>query len=162
MANDTTMTIVGNLVDDPELRFTPAGHAVANLTIATTPRRFDKNTNEWIDRETMYLRGSVWREQAENATETLAKGNRVVVIGNLVQRSYETKEGEKRYVLELEIQEISASLKYASAKIAKNAPKGTNNAYQPSSGGGGSKSANDDPWASVPPPNGPSDDEPPF
>lgn len=153
MAGDTPIHVIGNLVSDPELRFTPAGHAVANIAVATTPRRFDKERQEWVDKEAMFLRGSVWRDYAENVMETLKKGDRVIVVGNLIQRSYETREGEKRYIIELEIDEIGPALRYASGKITKNVKKGTNNAV------GGPSS--EDPWGDVPPPNGP-DDEPPF
>jgi len=117
MANDTLITVVGNLTNDPELRFTPAGAAVANFTIASTPRSFDQNSKEWKDGEALFLRASVWREAAENVAESLTKGMRVIVSGRLKSRSYETKEGEKRTVIELEVDEIGPSLKYANAKV---------------------------------------------
>ena len=117
MANETTITVIGNLTNDPELRFTPAGAAVANFTVASTPRTFDRSSNEWKDGEPLFLRCSVWRETAENVAESLAKGMRVILSGDLKQRSYETKEGEKRTVIELEVQEIGPSLKYANAKV---------------------------------------------
>ena len=101
MANEVTLTIIGNLTNDPELRFTPSGSAVANFSIASTPRTFDKNSNEWVDGETLFLRASIWREAAENVAETLTKGMRVIASGRLKSRSYETKEGEKRTVIEL-------------------------------------------------------------
>src|SRR4051812_48016586 len=119
MAGETTITVIGNLTNDPELRFTPSGSAVANFTIASTPRTFDRQSNEWKDGETLFLRASVWREAAENVAETLTKGTRVIVQGRLKSRSYETKEGEKRTVIELEVDEIGPSLRYASAKVTR-------------------------------------------
>jgi single-strand DNA-binding protein len=119
MANETTITVIGNLTSDPELRFTPSGSAVANFTIASTPRSFDRQSNEWKDGETLFLRASVWREAAENVAESLTKGTRVVAQGRLKSRSYETKEGEKRTVIEFEIDEIGPSLTYASAKVTR-------------------------------------------
>ena len=120
MAGETVITLIGNLTNDPELRFTPSGSAVANFTIASTPRTFDKNSNEWKDGETLFLRCSVWREAAENVAETLQKGMRVIAQGRLTQRSYEDKKtGEKRTVVELEVDEIGPSLKYASAKVTR-------------------------------------------
>ena len=142
MAGETVITVVGNLVDDPELRFTPSGAAVANFRIASTPRSFDKQTNEWKDGEALFLSCSVWRQAAENVAESLQKGMRVVVQGRLKQRSYETREGEKRTVVELEVEEVGPSLKYATAKVAR---------VQRSGGGGGYGSqGGDDPWASSP------------
>ena len=117
MAGETTITVIGNLNNDPELRFTPSGSAVANFTIASTPRTFDRQSNEWKDGETLFLRASVWREAAENVAESLTKGMRVIVSGRLKSRSYETKEGEKRTVIELEVDEIGPSLRYANAKV---------------------------------------------
>ena len=117
MAGETTITVIGNLTNDPELRFTPSGSAVANFTIASTPRTFDRQSNEWKDGETLFLRASVWREAAENVAESLTKGMRVIVSGRLKSRSYETKEGEKRTVIELEVDEIGPSLSYANAKV---------------------------------------------
>jgi single-strand DNA-binding protein len=117
MAGETTITVIGNLTNDPELRFTPSGSAVANFTIASTPRTFDRQSNEWKDGETLFLRASVWREAAENVAESLTKGMRVIVSGRIKSRSYETKEGEKRTVIELEIDEIGPSLRYANAKV---------------------------------------------
>jgi single-strand DNA-binding protein len=128
MSNDTTITVVGNLTNDPELRFTPSGSPVANFTIASTPRTFDKNSNAWKDGESLFLRCAVWKEPAENVAESLTKGTRVIVSGRLKSRSYETKEGEKRTVIELEVDEIGPSLKYANAKV---------NRTQRGNGGGG-------------------------
>lgn len=128
MAGETTITVVGNLTSDPELRFTPSGSAVANFTIASTPRTFDRQSSEWKDGETLFLRASVWREAAENVAETLTKGTRVVAQGRLKSRTYDTKEGEKRTVMELEVDEIGPSLRYASAKVSRT---------QRSGGGGG-------------------------
>ena len=128
MAGETVITVVGNLVDDPELRFTPSGAAVANFRIASTPRTFDKQTNEWKDGDALFLSCSVWRQAAENVAESLQKGMRVVVQGRLKQRSYETREGEKRTVVELDVEEVGPSLKYATAKVAR---------VQRSGGGGG-------------------------
>ena len=119
MAGETTITVVGNLTNDPELRFTPGGDAVANFSIASTPRTFDRQSNEWKDGETLFLRASVWREAAENVAESLTKGTRVVAQGRLKSRSYDTKEGEKRTVMELEVDEIGPSLRYASAKVTR-------------------------------------------
>ena len=121
MSNDTIITVVGNLTADPELRFTPAGAAVANFTVASTPRRFDKNSNEWKDDDALFMRCSVWRQAAENVAESLTRGSAVIVHGRLKQRSFETKEGEKRTVIELDVEEIGASLKWATAKVTKTA-----------------------------------------
>jgi single-strand DNA-binding protein len=121
MANETTITVVGNLTGDPELRFTPSGSAVANFTIASTPRTFDRTSNEWKDGETLFLRSSVWREAAENVAESLTKGTRVVAQGRLKSRSYDTKEGEKRTVIEFEVDEIGPSLTYATANVTRKA-----------------------------------------
>lgn len=120
MAGDTTITVIGNLTGDPELRFTPSGAAVANFTVASTPRTYDKQANEWKDGDTLFLRCSLWREAAENVAESLQKGMRVIVVGNLVMRSYEPKDGgEKRTVTELQVQEIGPSLKSATAQVTK-------------------------------------------
>ena len=140
MAGETALTVVGNLTNDPELRFTPSGAAVANFTIASTPRTFDRQSNEWKDGETLFLRCSVWREAAENVAETLTKGTRVVCQGRLSSRSYETKEGEKRTVTELEVEEIGPSLRYASAKVARTQRSGGGSS-DGSFGGGGSSNA---------------------
>lgn len=119
MANETIVTIVGNCVNDPELRFTPSGAAVANFTVASTPRTFDRQANEWKDGETLFMRCSVWREAAENVAESLHRGTRVIVQGRLKSRSYDTKEGEKRSVVEMDVDEVGPSLRYASAKVTK-------------------------------------------
>jgi single-strand DNA-binding protein len=119
MAGETVITVVGNLTDDPELRFTPSGAAVANFTIASTPRTFDRQTNEWKDGDALFLRCSIWRQAAENVAESLQRGTRVVAQGRLRQRSYETQQGEKRTVVEMEVDEIGPSLRYASAKVTK-------------------------------------------
>jgi single-strand DNA-binding protein len=119
MAGDTIITIVGNLTGDPELRFTPSGAAVANFTIASTPRSFDRQTNEWKDNETLFMRCSVWREAAENVAESLTRGTSVIAQGRLVSRSYETKEGEKRTVMEMQVDEIGPTLRRATAKVTK-------------------------------------------
>ncbi|MEV6443268.1 single-stranded DNA-binding protein [Amycolatopsis sp. NPDC051716] len=119
MAGETTVTVVGNLTSDPDLRFTPAGSAVANFTVASTPRLFDRESGAWRDGDALFLRCSLWREYAENVAESLVRGARVVVHGRLRQRSYETKEGEKRTVVELEVEEIGPALRYATAKVTK-------------------------------------------
>ncbi|MFF1252726.1 single-stranded DNA-binding protein [Pseudarthrobacter sp. NPDC058329] len=119
MTGETSITVIGNLTNDPELRFTPSGSAVANFTIASTPRTFDRQANEWKDGETLFLRASVWREAAEHVAESLTKGTRVIVSGLLKSRSYETKEGEKRTVIELEVEEIGPSLRYAMATVTR-------------------------------------------
>jgi single-strand DNA-binding protein len=142
MAGETIITVVGNLTGDPELRFTPSGAAVANFTIASTPRTFDRQTNEWKDGDTLFLNCSVWRQAAENVAESLQRGMRVVAQGRLKARSYETREGEKRTVMEMDVDEVGPSLKYATAKVTK--------ATRSSGGGGGGFSGGDDPWASQP------------
>jgi single-strand DNA-binding protein len=143
-AGDTVITLVGNLVDDPELRFTPSGAAVAKFRIASTPRFLDKQTNEWKDGESLFLSCNVWRQAAENVAESLQRGMRVIVQGRLKQRSYETKEGEKRTVYEIEVDEVGPSLKSATAKVNKT----TRGAGGGGFGGGG---ADNDPWASASP-----------
>jgi len=137
MAGETTITVIGNLTNDPELRFTPSGSAVANFTIASTPRTFDRQKNEWVDGETLFLRASVWREMAENVAESLTKGMRVIVSGRLKSRSYETKEGEKRTVIELEVDEIGPSLRYANAKVNRTQRSGSGNGGAQGGGQGG-------------------------
>lgn len=117
MSGETQITVVGNLTADPELRFTPSGAAVANFTIASTPQKFDKDTGKWVDLEALFMRCSVWRQAAENAAEGLSKGDRVIAVGNLKQRSYETKEGEKRTVVELDVNEVGPSLRYAGVVV---------------------------------------------
>jgi single-strand DNA-binding protein len=143
-AGDTVITIVGNLVDDPELRFTPSGAAVAKFRIASTPRFLDKQTNEWKDGESLFLTCSVWRQAAENVAESLQRGMRVIVQGRLKQRSYETKEGEKRTVYEIEADEVGPSLRNATAKVAKTTRGG-------GGGGFGAGTPDNDPWASASP-----------
>jgi single-strand DNA-binding protein len=171
-AGDTQITIAGNLVDDPELRFTPSGQPVAKFRVASTPRFLDKNTNEWKDGDSLFLTCNVWRQAAENVAESLTRGTRVIVSGRLRQRSYETKEGEKRTVYEIEVDDVGPSLRNASAKVSKMARSGGDGNYgnggQRSSGGrpsggqgaqGGSGSGDSDPWASD---SGSFSDEPPF
>src|SRR3954463_8293530 len=119
MAGETVITVIGNLTNDPELRFTPNGAAVASFTVASTPRTFDRTSNEWKDGDTLFLRCTVWRQAAENVAESLHKGTRVIVQGRLKQRSFETREGEKRTVIELEVDEVGPSLKFATAKVNK-------------------------------------------
>ena len=169
MAGETVITVVGNLVDDPELRFTPSGAAVAKFRVASTPRTFDRQTNEWKDGESLFLTCSVWRQAAENVAESLQKGARVIVSGRLRQRSYETREGEKRTVMELEVDEIGPSLRYATAKVQKmqrsSGGGGFGSGGGGNSGGSGGSSGFDDPWASAAPTGGGSgsyDEEPPF
>ena len=156
MAGETVITVVGNLVDDPELRFTPSGAAVANFRIASTPRTFDKQSNEWKDGDALFLSCSVWRQAAENVAESLQKGMRVVVQGRLKQRQYETREGEKRTVYELDVEEVGPSLKYATAKVARATRSGGGGGgYGGGQPSGGQSSGGDDPWA-TPAPAGPS------
>lgn len=183
MAGDTVITVVGNLTADPELRFTPSGAAVANFTIASTPRQFDRQSNEWKDGDTLFMRCSIWREAAENVAESLTKGMRVIAQGRLVQRSYETREGEKRTVVELQVDEVGPSLRYATAKVTRasrggggggfggggsNGGGGFGGGGNSNSGGGFNNSGggqNDDPWATAGPASasgGGFSDEPPF
>ena len=159
MAGETTITLVGNLTADPELRFTPSGAAVANFTVASTPRTFDRQTNEWKDGDAMFISCAVWRQAAENVAESLQKGMRVIVQGRLKSRSYETREGERRTVFEIDVDEIGPALKYATAKISRNSGGGQGGGgYQGGGsgggrssggggGGGGGGSYGDDPWA---------------
>lgn len=140
MAGETTLTIIGNLTSDPEIRFTRSGDAVANFTVASTPRQFDKASNEWKDGEALFMRCSLWREPAEHVAESLTRGSRVIVVGRLKQRSYETREGEKRTVVELDVDEVGPSLRYASAKVIK-----------AQRGGGGSSYGGQQPSTSEPP-----------
>jgi single-strand DNA-binding protein len=146
MAGDTQITVVGNLVDDPELRFTPSGAAVANFRIASTPRTFDRQANEWKDGEALFLSCSVWRQAAENVAESLQKGMRVVVQGNLRSRQYETREGEKRTVFEIQVDEVGPSLKYATAKVTRTQRSG-GSSYVDGGGGQASAQSGNDPWA---------------
>jgi single-strand DNA-binding protein len=174
MAGDTVITVIGNLTADPELRFTPAGAAVANFTVASTPRTFDRQSNEWKDGEALFMRCNIWREAAENVAESLTRGSRVIVSGRLKQRSYETREGEKRTVMELEVDEIGPSLKYATAKVnkASRGGGGGGGGFGSSGGSGGGRpaagSGGDDPWGSAPQASGSfggsggGNDEPPF
>ncbi|MBV9091753.1 MAG: single-stranded DNA-binding protein [Mycobacteriaceae bacterium] len=169
MAGDTTITVVGNLTADPELRFTPSGAAVANFTVASTPRIYDRQSGEWKDGEALFLRCNIWREAAENVAESLTRGSRVIVTGRLKQRSFETREGEKRTVVEVEVDEIGPSLRYATAKVNKASRGGGGGGGFGSSGGSrttasASAAASDDPWGSAPATGsfGGSDDEPPF
>jgi len=165
MAGETVITIIGNLTNDPELRFTPSGAAVANFTVASTPRTFDRQSNEWKDGETLFMRCSVWRDAAENVAESLQRGTRVLVTGRLRSRSYETKEGEKRTVVELDVDEVGPSLRYATAKVAKTSRGGGGGGggfsggggggggYSGGGGGGGGYGGGqpaDDPWATGP------------
>ncbi|SHK81287.1 single-strand binding protein [Pseudonocardia thermophila] len=169
MAGETVITVVGNLTADPELRFTPSGAAVANFTVASTPRTLDRQTGEWKDGEALFLRCNIWRQAAENVAESLTRGMRVVVTGRLRQRSFETREGEKRTVVELDVDEVGPSLRYATAKVSKTTRGsgsggfgGGGGGYGGGGGGYGGGPA-DDPWGSAPPAgSGPLDDEPPF
>ncbi|MEU8590570.1 single-stranded DNA-binding protein [Streptomyces sp. NPDC048664] len=168
MAGETVITVVGNLVDDPELRFTPSGAAVAKFRVASTPRTFDRQTNEWKDGESLFLTCSVWRQAAENVAESLQRGMRVIVQGRLKQRSYEDREGVKRTVYELDVDEVGASLRSATAKVTKAAAgRGGQGGYGGGGGqggggwGGGSGGGQqgggapaDDPWASGSPAGG--------
>ena len=156
MAGETVITVVGNLVDDPELRFTPSGAAVANFRIASTPRTFDRQTNEWKDGEALFLSCSVWRQAAENVAESLQKGMRVVVQGRLKSRQYETREGEKRTVFEIDVDEVGPSLKYATAKVTRTTRSGGGGGYNApqGGGGGGGQQQADDPWATPAPQGG--------
>ena len=158
MAGDTPITLVGNLTADPELRFTPSGAAVANFTVASTPRTFDRQTNEWRDGDAMFLNCAVWRQAAENVAESLQKGMRVIVSGRLKSRSYETREGEKRTVFEIDVDEIGPALKYATAKVTRTSGGGGRSSSAGGQGGGGQGGGGqggggqgggfgDDPWA---------------
>jgi single-strand DNA-binding protein len=185
MAGDTIITVIGNITGDPELRFTPSGAAVANFTVASTPRQFDRQSNEWKDGETLFMRCSVWRDAAENVAESLARGTRVIVSGRLKSRSYETKEGEKRTVVEMEVDEVGPSLRYATAKVNRTQRGGGGGGFGGQQGGGSGGfggqqgggqqggSTESDPWATGPAAGGsggqqggwgntPSYDEPPF
>ncbi|MGZ4602349.1 MAG: single-stranded DNA-binding protein [Kineosporiaceae bacterium] len=166
MAGETVITIIGNLTNDPELRFTPSGAAVANFTVASTPRTFDRQSNEWKDGETLFMRCSVWREAAENLAESLQRGTRVIVSGRLRSRTYDTKEGEKRTVVELEVDEVGPSLRYATTKVSKTSRGGGAGGFGGGGGNGGGGGAGgsggggggygspqgrtEDPWATGP------------
>ncbi|MCA0155450.1 MULTISPECIES: single-stranded DNA-binding protein [Tsukamurella] len=177
MAGDTIITVIGNLTADPELRFTPSGAAVANFTVASTPRTFDRNSNEWKDGEALFLRCNIWREAAENVAESLTKGTRVIVSGRLKQRSYDDRDGNKRTVVELEVDEIGPSLRYATAKPTRTQRGGGGGGFgggNQGGGGGYSQPAQqaprqnqpaDDPWGSAPAAGssfGGGNDDPPF
>jgi len=166
MAGETIITVVGNLTADPELRFTPSGAAVASFTIASTPRTFDRNTNEWKDGEALFLRCSLWRQAAENAAESLTRGMRVIAQGRLQQRSFETREGEKRTVVEMQVDEIGPSLRYASAKVNRTQRGSSSGGFGSSgtSGDSGASTTTDDPWSTAPAAGsgGGFTDEPPF
>ena len=172
-AGDVTITVIGNLTDDPELRFTPSGAAVAKFRVASTPRFLDRQSGEWKDGEPLFLACNIWRDAAEHVAESLQRGTRVIVTGRLRQRSYETREGEKRTVIELEVDEIGPSLRYATAKVQKMARSGGGGGFGASGGGrpqGGNGGNFDDPWATAAPASGSRsgagnsnfDDEPPF
>ncbi|MFI9546772.1 single-stranded DNA-binding protein [Streptomyces sp. NPDC052016] len=167
MAGETVITVIGNLVDDPELRFTPSGAAVAKFRVASTPRTFDRQTNEWKDGESLFLTCSVWRQAAENVAESLQRGMRVIVQGRLKQRSYEDREGVKRTVFELDVEEVGPSLRNATAKVTKTSGRGGQGGYSGGGGqggggwgggpGGGQQSGGapaDDPWATGAPAGG--------
>jgi len=181
MAGDTTITLVGNLTADPELRFTPSGAAVANFTVASTPRTFDRNSGEWRDGDAMFLSCAVWRQAAENVAESLQKGMRVIVHGRLKSRSYETRDGERRTVFEIDVDEVGPALRYATAKVSRNTGGGGGQGGArpsgPGAGQGAGQSAGQggyggDPWASgatagsspqsSDPWGTPQSDEPPF
>ncbi len=155
MAGETVITVVGNLTSDPELRYTQSGLAVANFTIASTPRSFDRASNDWKDGEALFLRASVWREFAEHVAGTLTKGSRVIATGRLKQRSYETKEGEKRTSMELEIDEIGPSLRYATAQVTRTSSSREGGGGGQGGGGQGAAAARpqavDEPWAASAP-----------
>ena len=159
-AGDITVTVIGNLTNDPELRFTPSGAAVASFTVASSSRVLDKTTNEWKDGETVFMRCSVWRQYAENVAESLTKGTRVIVSGRLKQRSYETREGEKRQVMELEVEDIGPALRFATAKVNRVARQGGAPGENTGGNSGGGAPA-EDPWATGVV-GGAAFDEPPF
>ena len=164
MSNDTTLTIIGNLTADAELRFLSSGQAVANFTVASTPRTFDKQANEWKDGETLFMRCSVWRDTAENVAESLQRGMRVIVSGRLKQRSYETKEGEKRTVVEMDVDEVGPSLRNATARVSKT-QRGQGGGFGGNQGTQQQPAQGGDPWATGTPsstPSGWGDPEPKF
>ena len=161
MAGDTQITMIGNLVADPELRFTPSGAAVASFRVASTPRFFDKQNNEWKDGESLFLTCNVWRQQAENVTESLAKGMRVVVVGRLRQRSYETRDGERRQVMEIEVDDVGPALRNAKASVERiSRDGGYSSGGAGGAGGFSGGQAADDPWSA--PAGSAGSDEPPF
>lgn len=163
-AGDITVTVIGNLTNDPELRFTPSGAAVASFTVASSSRVLDKTTNEWKDGESVFMRCSVWRQYAENVAESLTKGTRVIVSGRLKQRSYETREGEKRTVMELEVEDVGPALRFATAKVnrVQRQGGGFGEGGSGASAGSFSSAPTDDPWASGAAGGAPAYDEPPF
>lgn len=166
LSNETIITVVGNLTDAPELRFTPSGAAVASFTVASTPRTFDKATSEWKDGDTLFMRCSIWREAAENVAESLTKGTRVIVQGRLVQRSFETREGEKRTVVEMQVDEVGPALRFVTATLSRSRAAHSGQQHQGSTGGWGTWNAPrggqpDDPWATGEAMNT-ANDEPPF
>ena len=160
MAGETIITVIGNLTDDPELKFTPSGAAVANFTVASTPRTFDKQTNEWKDGDALFLRCAAWRQLAENVAESLQKGQRVIVTGALRVRQYERQDGSKGTSVEMNVDEVGPSLRFATAKVTKATRSGTGGSgdsnpwSQPAATGGGSADA----WGT----GGGSTEEPPF
>lgn len=163
MAGETLITVVGNLTADPELRFTPSGAPVANFTVASTPRTFDRASGEWKDGDAMFLNCAVWRQPAEHVAESLTKGMRVIVQGRLRSRSYETREGEKRTVFEVEVEEVGPSLRYATAKVTRTSSgnfgggsAGGGSSWGNNAGGSQDRTAGADPWASA------QSEEPPF
>lgn len=171
MAGDTQITLVGNLTADPELRFTPSGAAVANFTVASTPRTFDRQANEWKDGDTMFLQCSIWRQAAENVAESLSKGMRVIVQGRLRSRSYDDREGNRRTVFEVDVEEVGPSLRYATARVTRTSGGQGGGGWQGGGQGGGSQGGDNwqsggsqssnrgvvnDPWASA------QSEEPPF
>jgi single-strand DNA-binding protein len=157
MAGETTLHVVGNLTADPELRFTASGDAVSTFTVASTPRTFDKQSREWKDGDPLFMRCQAWRQLAENVAETCTRGMRVQVSGRLRQRSYETREGERRTVVELEAEEVGPSLRNATAKVTKTSGGGGGRASSPPP-----RTGDHDPWGSAPAPGSQVDDEPPF
>lgn len=161
MAGETAITLIGNLTADPELRFTPSGAAVANFTVASTPRTFDRQTGEWKDGDAMFINCAAWRNLAENVAESLTKGSRVIVTGRLRSRSYEGREGERRTVFEIDVDEIGPSLRYATAKVTRTASTGGGGSWQggnsgPAAGDWAAPAPENDPWANA------QSDEPPF
>ncbi|QSB05310.1 single-stranded DNA-binding protein [Natronoglycomyces albus] len=164
MAGETVITVIGNLTEDPELRYTPSGAAVAKFRIASTPRTFDRESGQWKDGEPLFLTCSVWRNYAENVAESLSRGMRVIIQGRLKMRSFETREGEKRTVYELDVEEVGPALRFATAKIQKSSGGGGGGARF---GGGAATSQPEDPWASAAPASqsagkGGFDEDPPF
>lgn len=173
MAGETVITVIGNLTNDPELRFTQSGAAVADFTVASSPRTFDRNTGQWVQQDGLFLRCTCWRDMADNVAESLRKGMRVIVQGRLTQRSYETREGDRRTVVELQVDEVGPSLRRAQAKVTRNpAPASPNGGPQATPYGNGPAASyvsdghgagsQDDPWQARTPGQGGVDDAPPF